>query len=190
MAYMYTPKDFFDYIDLNKESEFIIKNNSIKVLYIYRDINTRCTCYNQLHKCGDKDCKICGGDGFAKVVKVIDVFIDSGHRFNGIGGVVDIAGEGHQATHDLYIPPIYNDIIEESYFVVVKCKNAIPYSVDRVYYANDVTIPRATNGEKKYILVKGKLAPQLVKKQEKLINKMPMQDKINLMNGGVYKWMV
>lgn len=187
---MYKDNMFFKNIDLDKESEYIIDNNSIKVIYIYKDVNTRCKCYNQLHKTGDKKCKLCNGDGFAKVAKIIDVFIDESNMATNItGDIKDVAGEAHVGSV-LMFTKSNNKIIEDSYIVVVGFINGLPYDVHKVYYCSDVLSPRATNGEIKFVSMKCKLTPQAVKSQDTLIKRMSIKDKKSLMSGGIYKWMV
>ncbi len=183
---MFTSENYFDKIDLQKEADYLIDNNSIKALLVYNDIDTRCRCFEQIHNSGSSNCTICGGDGYEKICKVVDAFIDSDTRITKAG--VEFKEMQRAFMQNVIYTKSSVNIPVDSYILVVGYIDGLPCTVIEVYNCQSVSDTRATRGQRVYNRVLGFLSPQMVQRQDRLIKRMPNKEKSKLMNGGVYKW--
>lgn len=183
--------NFFNNIDAREEVEEIIKENGIKVLYIRTNTNTRCKCYDQLHKDGNTNCKVCGGSGLLASIEVMDAFLNhmSGDDMIGMTGLkkTDL-GDVNVSTNVFYIShkrkPKHGDRI----LIVGYDKYGLPYEVIASCTVGLCREARGYNGRVEMYKVITRTSPQYLKLDQDRLNRVGNKDKERLMKGIRYQW--
>lgn len=182
---------FLNEIDAREEMDYVLDNNGIKVLYIRSNRNTRCKCYDPLHKDGESSCNICGGSGFLSSIEVITVFANplsqddvlrmSGERFTELG-------DANIYSNTFYLKYNTSPNTGDKIIIVGYDKDGLPTEVKEVYVLGLCRATRGLNGRIEYYRVLGRTSPQHTHKEQLRLNKVPNTHKKNIMNGVRYQW--
>ena len=166
-------------IDLRKEFDYMINNFGIPVLYVRRNKFVRCSCYNELHKCGDPNCKACLGSGFLNILEPKDT-LKSYSRYNlncmeqsPIGSidtedvVFNINFKQQPNKKDLIIQPLYDS-------------NGLITGVDSVYEIYTKLNINGDSGRTELYTIGCKTRNDRMIQIKKVINSLSKNDKIAL----------
>lgn len=183
--------DFFNNIDARKEIEYILKHNNIKALYVRRRQDTRCVCFDPLHKDGKADCIICGGSGFLSSIEAIDTFLNpasqddmlrmSGEKFTGLGNI-------NIYTNTLYLKHKDTPVVGDRILIVGYDKFGLPTDVKESLYVNFARKVRGYKGRVELYKVIVRSSAQSISLDNKRLRMVPNADKVKLMKGTKYQW--
>lgn len=182
---------FFSDINAREEMESILNHNGIKVLYVRSNRNTRCKCYDPLHKDGKANCHICGGSGFLSSIEPIKIFANplsqddvlrmSGERFTDLG-------DANLYSNTFYLKHNTSPNTGDRIIVVGYDKSGLPTEVKEVFVLGLCRPTRGESGRVEYFRVLARTSPQHTKLEQTRLNKIPNAHKKNLMKGVRYEW--
>lgn len=178
---------FFSEVDAREEMNTVLEENGIKALYVRSNKDTRCKCYDPLHKDGEGNCHICGGSGFLSSIEPITVFAnplsqdDAGEKFTELG-------DANLYSNTFYLR--YNAAPENGdRIIVVGYDNyGMPTQVKAVFVLGLCRAVRGHKGRIEHYRVLGRTSPQHAILEQSRLNKIPNAHKKNLMKGVRYQW--
>lgn len=173
-------------IDIRKEFELLQREFSISILLIRNNKNTRCRCYDPLHKDGDRECKICGGTGRVSSIEKVDVIhqnVDS----NGFAAMTEL-GLTVSNTIVLYFDSKSVPKVNDQVLIVGYDEFGSPVDIKKsctVYAVHEV---RGDSGRIEYYHVYAKYSPEKIAMDQKRLNAIPPASKLQIAKGKRYTW--
>lgn len=132
-------------IDLRKETETLLKDYGVDILYVRASKYAKCKCYDELFKSGNPKCRLCLGTGKLTVLEKATVFYNNNSYYtkqSGVGKYNAMIGE--------FIFKYDSDVTFNDLILIVGCKNNIIIDVKQVYKVNNVNPVRGNNGRVEY----------------------------------------
>lgn len=176
-------------IDLRHESDGLISEFGIDVLYVRNCKFVRCTCFDDLNKTGDPKCPICFGTGHFASIEKLQCIESSNSAYSSTNsllqtniGVTDEKNEIYYIRHDK-TPKIRDMILK-----VTWDRDKNPVDIVQVLEITNIYEMRGTNGrvELDGCLINDRT--DLVKPFSDSIKRLTRKGMNQLLKGGKYIW--
>lgn len=176
-------------IDLRYESDGLISEFGMDVLYVRNCKFVRCRCFDDLHKTGNPKCPICFGTGHFASIEKLQCIESSNSAYSSTNslqqtniGVTDEKNEVYYIRHDR-TPKIRDMIIK-----VTWDKDKNPVDIVQVLEITNIYEMRGTHGrvELDGCLINDRT--DLVKPFSEILKKLGMKGMNQLLKGGKYIW--
>lgn len=183
--------NFFNNIDVREEIEYILEHNKIKILYVRKSRETRCVCFNPLHKDGKAGCLMCGGSGFLSSIEVMDAFLNpasqddmlrmSGEKFTDLG-------DANLYTDIIYLSHKKEPNVGDRILIVGYDKHGLPTDVKESLYVNFSRKVRGYKGRIELYKTITRSSAQSLSLDNKRLRMIPNAIKVKMMKGTKYQW--
>ena len=176
-------------VDLRSEFNGLLKEFGINVLYVNNCKFVRCTCFNDLNKTGDPNCKKCFGTGhFASVTK-IPVIESSNSPYSTTNGIRNLPiGTTDQKDEIYYIQHQYNPKERDMILKVTWDKKGNPVDILKVLEITNVWEHRGDAGRLELFACSVNDRTDLVKPYNNIIKSMNHKLLYQIFNGGKSIW--
>lgn len=174
-------------IDLRKEFEILQSNFSLSILLIRNNNNTRCKCYDPLHRDGTRKCKICGGTGKISSIEKIDVIHQNANKDNNLK--LTEVGLSITNTISFYIDRKHFPKVSDQIFIVGFDNHGLPVDIKKSCSIVSVQEIRGDNGRNELFQVYAKYSPDKIKIDQKRLNSIPLEHKKKIAEGKRYVWL-
>ena len=180
-------------IDLRKETESLTNEFGISILYIRNCKFVRCKCFDDTHKCGDPDCKLCYGTGYFASMEKIPAIESSNGNTNastrGYGGLNQMnIGVTEQKVEMYYIQQQYNPKGRDIILKVTWDKKGNPVDIVRVLEITDVYEMRGDKGRVELNGCSINDRTDLVRSFNSILKALPKKAVYQLSKGGKCIW--
>lgn len=134
-------------IDIRYEAEHLTEEFGFDVLYVRNTKYVKCTCFDDLNKCGDPKCKKCFGSGFFSSLQKIKVLVAGNspyaepNRLN-----KQPIGVTAQKNEIVYIQQQFNPHERDVILKVTWDKQGFPVDIQNVYEIVSVRDMRGDSG--------------------------------------------
>lgn len=176
-------------IDLRHDAELLTDEFGIDVLYVRDCKFVRCTCFNDLNKEGDPDCKLCMGTGHFASIQKIKAIESSDRAYSTENKLVSTnIGVSNQKNEIYYIRHQFNPKERDMILKVTWDKNGYPVDVVQVLEITNVYEMRGDNGR---VELNGCLIDSrtdLVESFTAVLKTLPKKAVMQLLKGGKYIW--
>lgn len=190
--YNYNRSDMWNVpIDMRYESNGLINEFGVEMLYIRNCKYVKCKCYNDLHKAGDSKCPYCHGSGYMasiEKVKLIESSNGKPYMWNNFLKRLNI-GSIDQKADVLYIQQFFNP--KERDFVLKVTwdqKLNIPIDIIKVFNLIDIYEMRGDNGRTELYGCLTENRPDLIDPFYKTLRSIPQKAVQTLLKGGKFVW--
>lgn len=173
-------------INLRDEFELLQDEFSMSILLIRNNKNTRCKCYNPLHKDGDRKCKICGGTGKISSIEKVDVI----HQNVNSSGFIKMTELGLSVTNTIVLYFNVKSIpkVQDQVLIVGFDKDGIPVDIKRSCTIASVQEVRGDNGRVEFYQTYAKYSPEKIELNQRRLNAIPPAFKKKIMEGKRFTW--
>lgn len=173
-------------IDVREEFEYLQNMFGMSILLIRNNNNTRCKCYDPLHRDGNRKCKICGGSGKISSIEKIDVVHqnsdkDSNLKFTELG--LSVAN-----TVVFYINRKHFPKVQDQIFIVGYDNKGIPIDIKKSCTIVAVLEVRGDKGRTELFKVYAKYSPSKIEVDQRRLNSIPLEHKKRIADGKRYVW--
>lgn len=176
-------------IDLRYESDGLIKEFGIDVLYVRNWKFVRCRCFNDLNKTGDPNCPLCFGTGHFASIEKLQAIESSNSPYSSTSsiiqtdiGVTDQKNEIYYIRHD-NTPKIRDMIVK-----VTWDKNGSPVDIVQVLEITNIFEMRGNNGRVELDGCMINDRTDLVVPFMKILRKCSVKGLAHLLKGEKYIW--
>lgn len=183
--------NFFNDIDVREEIEYILEHNSIKILYVRNNRETRCKCFDPLHEDGKSNCLMCGGTGYLSSIEVIEAFLNpasqddmlrmSGEKFTNLG-------DANLYTDTFYFKHKNTPNVGDRILIVGFDKHGLPTDVKESLHVSLTRRVRGYKGRTELYKVIARSSAQSLSLDNKRLRQVPNADKFKMMKGTKYQW--
>lgn len=173
-------------IDLREEFDFLQNEFSLSILLIRNNNNTRCKCYDPLHRDGNRNCKICGGSGKISSIEKINAIHQNANKDSNVK-LTEI-GLSITNTISFYIDRIYFPKVQDQILIVGFDKNGLPVDIKKSCTIVSVQEIRGDHGRNELFQIYAKYSPDKVKVDQRRLNSIPLEHKKKLSEGKKYIW--
>lgn len=173
-------------IDLREEFDLLQNEFSLSILLIRNNNDTRCRCYDPLHRDGNRNCKMCGGSGKISSIEKINVIHQNANKDNNVK-LTEI-GLSITNTISFYIDRKHFPKVQDQILIVGFDKNGLPVDIKKSCTIVSVQEIRGDNGRNELFQVYGKYSPDKIKVDQKRLNSIPLEHKKKLVEGKKYIW--
>lgn len=173
-------------IDLREEFELLQNEFSLSILLIRNNNDTRCKCYDPLHRDGNRDCKMCGGTGKISSIEKINVIHQNANKDSNVK-LTEI-GLSITNTINFYINRKYFPKVQDQILIVGFDKNGLPIDIKKNCTIVSVQEVRGDSGRNEFFQVYAKYSPDKIKVDQKRLNSIPYEYKKKLAEGKKYVW--
>lgn len=173
-------------IDLREEFKLLQDDFSMNILLIRNNKNSRCKCYNPLHKDGDRKCKICGGTGKVSSIEKVRVINQNVNS----SGFVKMTELGLSVSNTILL---YFDVkaipkVQDQVLIVGFDKDKIPVDIKRSCTIVSVQEVRGDNGRIEFYEVYAKHSPEKIELNQRRLNAIPPAFKKQISEGKRFTW--
>lgn len=176
-------------INLRHDAELLTDEFGIDVLYIRDCKFVRCTCFNDLNKEGDPDCKLCMGTGHFASIQKIKAIESSSSAYSSENVIASTSiGTINQKREIYYIRHQYNPKERDMILKVTWDKNGYPVDVLQVL---EITNVYEMRGDKGRVELNGCLIDSrtdLVTPFTSVLRSLPKKAIAQLLKGGKSIW--
>lgn len=176
-------------IDLRHDAELLTDEFGIDVLYVRDCKFVRCTCFNDLNKEGDPDCKLCMGTGHFASIQKIKAIESSSSAYSSENVIASTSiGTINQKREIYYIRHQYNPKERDMILKVTWDKNGYPVDVLQVL---EITNVYEMRGDKGRVELNGCLIDSrtdLVTPFTSVLRSLPKKAIAQLLKGGKSIW--
>jgi len=176
-------------IDLRHDSELLSDEFGINVLYVRNCKFVRCTCFDDLNKVGDPNCKLCMGTGHFASIQKIKAIESSNSAYSSNNSIKQTPiGVTDQKSEVYYIRHQFNPKERDMILKVTWDKQGNPVDVLKVLEIVNVYEMR---GDKGRVELNGCLIDNrtdLVKPFSDVLSSLPKKAVSQLLKGGKYIW--
>lgn len=176
-------------IDLRHDAELLSDEFGINVLYVRNCKFVRCTCFDDLNKVGDPNCKLCMGTGHFASIQKIKAIESSNSAYSSNNSIKQTPiGVTDQKSEVYYIRHQFNPKERDMILKVTWDKQGNPVDVLKVLEIVNVYEMR---GDKGRIELNGCLIDNrtdLVKPFSDVLSSLPKKAVSQLLKGGKYIW--
>ena len=176
-------------INLRHDSELLTDEFGINVLYIRDCKFVRCSCFNDLNKTGDSNCKLCMGTGHFASIQKIKAIESSSSAYSTENVVAsNPTGQSNQKREIYYIRHQFNPKERDYILKVTWDKYGNPVDIVSVLEITNVYEMRGDNGR---VELNGCLIDSrtdLVKPFTEVLTSLPKKAVSQLLKGGKYIW--
>lgn len=176
-------------IDLRYDAELLTDEFGIDVLYVRDCKFVRCTCFNDLNKEGDPDCKLCMGTGHFASIQKIKAIESSSSAYSSENVIASTSiGTINQKREIYYIRHQYNPKERDMILKVTWDKNGYPVDVLQVL---EITNVYEMRGDKGRVELNGCLIDSrtdLVTPFTNVLRSLPKKAIAQLLKGGKSIW--
>ena len=176
-------------INMRQESNILTDNFGINVLYVRNCKFVRCTCFDDLNKVGDPNCKLCMGTGhFASIQKI--KAIESSYRAYTPNNSIKSTpiGVTNQKNEIYYIRHQYTPKERDMILKVTWDSNGYPIDVLQVLEIVSVYEMRGDNGRVELNGCVIDNRTDLVIPFSNTLTSLPKKAVMQLLKGGKYIW--
>lgn len=170
-------------VDINLRNEFkeMVADYGMNILYIRKNTYIKCKCYNELHKCGDSNCKICFGTGYLNILEP-KIGIKGPLNYGQIGISNDSIGKIDVSDNNFYIDFKQNPNKGDLILLPLIDRNGIIRDISDVYQINNVTPVNCDFGRTELFDLMCKVRSDKVVMFRNIIKNLPLTDKKKLKN--------
>ena len=176
-------------IDLRHDAELLSDEFGINVLYVRNCKFVRCTCFDDLNKVGDPNCKLCMGTGHFASIQKIKAIESSNSAYSSNNSIKQTPiGVTDQKSEIYYIRHQFNPKERDMILKVTWDKQGNPVDVLKVLEIINVYEMR---GDKGRVELNGCLIDNrtdLVKPFSEVLSSLPKKAVAQLLKGGKYIW--
>ena len=176
-------------INLRNESKNLTNEFGINILYIRNCKFVRCTCFDDLNKVGDPNCKLCMGTGHFASIQKLKAIESSNSAYSSDNSIISTSiGTTNQKSEVYYIPHQYNPKERDIILKVTWDKRGYPVDILQVLEIVNVYEMR---GDKGRIELNGCLISSrtdLVKPFTNTLSLLPKKAVSQLLKGGKCIW--
>ena len=173
-------------IDLREEFDLLQSEFSLSILLIRNNNDTRCKCYDPLHRDGDRSCKMCGGSGKVSSIEKINVIHQNANKDSNVK-LTEI-GLSITNTINFYIHRKHFPKVQDQILIVGFDNNGLPVDIKKSCTIVSVLEVRGDHGRNEFFQVYGKYSPDKIKFDQKRLNSIPLEHKKKLAEGKKYIW--
>lgn len=176
-------------INLRHEVKYLTKEFGYNVLYVRNNKFVKCTCFDDLNKCGDPSCKKCFGSGFfsslqkIKVLEAANFQYQSENRMRGTS-----IGATEQKNSIFYIEQQYNPHERDTILKVTWDKNGIPIDIVKVLEIVSVRDMRGDDGRNEFNGCTINDRTDMVNEYQKILRTIPKKVLYEASKGGKGIW--
>lgn len=175
-----------DNIDLREEFEYLKDKFSMQVLLIRNNNNTRCKCYDPLHRDGNRKCKICGGSGKISSIEKIDIIYQNVSKSDNLK--LTEVGLSITNTLNFYIDRKVFPRVQDQILIVGFDNKGLPVDIKKSCTVVSVQEIRGDKGRNELFQVYAKYSPNKIKIDQKRLNSIPLEHKKKIADGKRYIW--
>lgn len=173
-------------IDMRKEFDILQNQFSMSILLIRSNNNTRCKCYDPLHRSGNRKCKVCGGSGKINTIEKIQGI----HQNSDSGSPMKLTELGLSAmnTISFYLDRKYVPKSKDQILIVGFDNNGCPVDIKKDCTIVSVQEVRGDDGRIEFYHVYAKYSPDKILIDQKRLNAIPKEQKMQIAKGKRYTW--
>lgn len=173
-------------INLREDYDSLEKQFTLKVLMIRKNKNTRCKCYNELHRDGDIKCKVCGGTGRLNLIEQVPAI----HENFNTSSLIKMTELGLSVTNTVLFFFNYKIMpkVQDRILIVGYDKRGLPVDIKKSCTIVNVEEIRGDNGRVEMYQVYAKYSPEKIIYDQKRLNAIPLKCKAEIMKGRRYTW--
>ena len=175
-----------DNIDLRKEFDYLQSKFSMSILLIRNNNNTRCKCYDPLHRDGNRRCKVCGGTGKVSSIEKIDAIYQNANKESHLR--LTEVGLSIANVLTFYMDRKLFPRVQDQILIVGFDNNGIPVDIKKSCKIVSVQEIRGDNGRNELFQVDAKYTPGKIKIDQKRLNSIPLEHKKKIADGKRYIW--
>lgn len=176
-------------IDLRHDAELLTEEFGINVLYVRNCKFVRCTCFDDLNKTGDTNCKLCMGTGHFASIQKVQAIESSNSAYSSENSLTSTPiGATNQKNEIYYIRHQYNPKERDMILKVTWDKQGYPVDVLQVL---EITNVYEMRGDKGRVELNGCLInsrTDLVKPFADTLASLPRKAVAQLLKGGKCIW--
>lgn len=176
-------------INLRHDAKLLTDEFGINVLYIRNCKFVRCTCFNDLNKEGDPDCKLCMGTGHFASIQKIKAIESSNSAYSSENSLASTnIGASNQKREIYYLQHQYNPKERDMILKVAWDKDGYPVDILQVL---EITNVYEMRGDKGRVELNGCLIDSrtdLVKPFTNILASLPKKAVAQLLKGGKSIW--
>ena len=176
-------------INLRDESQKLVNEFGLNILYIRNCKFVRCKCFDDLNKTGNPDCPLCFGSGYFASIQKIKVIESSNSPYSSDNSIKQTPiGVTDQKTEVYYIQQQYTPKERDYILKVTWDKKGNPVDIVKVLEIINVYEMRGDNGrvELNGCIINNRT--DLVKTFSDVLSKLPLNGMNAILNGGKYIW--
>lgn len=176
-------------IDLRHDAEILTQEFGIDVLYVRQCKFVKCSCFDDLNKIGDPNCKICHGSGwFSSIQKVKAIESRTNGHYSSNSSLQDTeVGVTDQMSDVFYIRQQYNPK-ERDFILKVTWKDGCPIDVLKVLEIINVYEMRGDQGRNELNGCVISDRTDLVTTYRSVLHTLPQKAVYQLRKGGKSIW--
>lgn len=174
-------------INFRNEMETLLDEYGVDVLLVRKMKDSRCPCYDSLHRDGDSNCKICLGTGMLSSVEKNKAVIQNANSQN----FIRVSELGLLVSNSFVMYFDHSTHLNEGdhVFMVGFDKTNIPVDIKNVCSIKTSKAVRGDNGRIEYYEILAESSPTKIIKEQKRLNKTSIATKRSIMDGGRFVWM-
>lgn len=176
-------------INLRDESQKLVNEFGLNILYIRNCKFVRCKCFDDLNKTGNPDCPLCFGSGYFASIQKIKAIESSNSPYSSDNSIKQTPiGVTDQKTEVYYIQQQYTPKERDYILKVTWDKKGNPVDIVKVLEIINVYEMRGDNGrvELNGCIINNRT--DLVKTFSDVLSKLPLKGMNAILNGGKYIW--
>ncbi len=176
-------------IDLRFQSELLIDEFGIDVLYVRNCKFVRCKCFDDLNKTGDPDCPLCHGSGHFASIEKVKVRESSNSAYSSTSSIIQTnIGVTDQKNEIYYIRQQYTPKIRDFILKTTWDKRGNPIDIIQVLEITNIYEMRGNDGrvELNGCLINDRT--DLVTSYNQALKRLPFKAIAELLRGGKYIW--
>lgn len=176
-------------INLRHESELLTDEFGINVLYIRNCKFVRCTCFDDLNKVGNPNCKLCMGTGHFASIQKVKTIESSNSAYSSENGILKTPiGTTNQKNEIYYIRHKYNPKERDVILKVTWDKHGNPVDIVKVLEIVNVYEMRGDNGRVELNGCVVNDRTDLVRQYKAVLAALPKKAISQLLKGGKSIW--
>lgn len=173
-------------VNLRIELDKMIDSYGLKALYIRENKFARCRCYNQLHRSGDPNCRICSGFGHLTAIETARFIYDNNYFRDGESENKALGVTSNESVI-LYMSNKTRPKTKDRIYIT-NWIGPIPEEISRVYIITSVDEMRMDNGRVEGYTVTAKQRTDLLRSANDTLNSLDRKAKAELGKGGRHIW--
>lgn len=176
-------------INLRRESSLLTEEFGIHVLYIRNCKFVRCSCFDDLNKVGDPNCKLCSGTGHFASIQKIKAVESSNSAYSGDNSILKTnIGTTDQKNEIYYIRHQHNPKERDFILKVTWDKYGNPVDIVKVLEITNVYEMRGDNGRVELNGCVVNNRTDLVRQYKAVLAALPKKAVSQLLKGGKSIW--
>lgn len=176
-------------INLRHESNVLTDEFGIDVLYVRNCKFVRCTCFDDLNKVGDPNCKLCMGSGYFASIQKVKAIESSNSAYSSDNSILKTPiGTTDQKNEVYYIRHQYNPKERDMILKVTWDKNGYPVDIVKVLEIINVYEMRGDSGRVELNGCVINNRTDLVRQYKGVLAALPKKAVSQLLKGGKSIW--